>query len=164
MSFIIRYGDEKDVQGMMKLVRELAQFERAPEQVVNTEKMLLEDGFGKHAIYKVFVAEAVDTNEIIGMALYYTAYSTWKGKMLFLDDLVVTENWRGYGIGRQLINRFLAEAKALGVNQVRWQVLNWNNPAIDFYKSLGAEMDEEWITVKMSKQQIEKYNTSATTT
>ena len=75
MSFIIRHGDEKDVPGMMKLVRELALFERAPEQVVNTEKKLLEDGFGKHPIYKVIIAEAADTNDVIGMALYYTAYS-----------------------------------------------------------------------------------------
>lgn len=163
MSFNIRQGNEKDVPGMMKLVRELALFERAPEQVVNTEKMLLEDGFGKHSIYKVLVAEEVGTSQIIGMALYYTAYSTWKGKMLFLDDLIVTENWRRYGIGRQLINRFLAVAKELGVNQVRWQVLDWNTPAIDFYKSLGAEMDVEWITVKMSKQQIESYSAQQVT-
>lgn len=163
MSFNIRQGNEKDVPGMMKLVRELALFERAPEQVVNTEKMLLEDGFGKHSIYKVLVAEEVGTSQIIGMALYYTAYSTWKGKMLFLDDLIVTESWRRYGIGRQLINRFLAEAKELGVNQVRWQVLDWNTPAIDFYKSLGAEMDAEWITVKMSKLQIESYSAQQVT-
>jgi len=157
MSFIIRHGDEKDVPGMMKLVRELALFERAPEQVVNTEKMLLEDGFGKHPVYKVIIAEAADTNEVIGMALYYTAYSTWKGKMLFLDDLVVTESHRRYGIGRKLINEFLRDAKEQGVNQVRWQVLDWNKPAIEFYKSLGVEMDAEWITVKMSKQQISAY-------
>lgn len=157
MSFIIRRGDERDVPGIMKLVRELALFERAPEAVVNTEKMLHEDGFGKHSIYKVFVAEAADSNEIIGIALYYTAYSTWKGKMLFLDDLVVTENYRRYGIGRKLMNEFLKAAKEEGVNQIRWQVLNWNTPAITFYKSLNAELDEEWITCKMNKDQIAKY-------
>lgn len=142
---------------MMKLVRELALFERAPEEVVNTEKKLLEDGFGKHPLYKVIIAEAADTNEVVGMALYYTAYSTWKGKMLFLDDLVVTESYRRYGIGRKLINEFLRDAKEQGVNQVRWQVLDWNEPAIAFYKSLGVDMDAEWITVKMSKQQISAY-------
>ena len=119
--------------------------------------MLHEDGFGKHSIYKVFIAEDATSNEVIGMALYYTAYSTWKGKMLFLDDLVVTEKYRRYGIGRKLINEFLSEAKLLAVNQVRWQVLNWNTPAIEFYKSLGAELDPEWITCKMSKEEIEKY-------
>ncbi|MFN8322361.1 MAG: GNAT family N-acetyltransferase [Chitinophagales bacterium] len=157
MSFIIRHGDEKDIPGIMKLVRELALFERAPESVVNTEAMLLEDGFGKHSIYKVFIAEDAGSNEIIGMALYYTAYSTWKGKLLFLDDLVVTESYRRYGIGRKLINEFLREAKEREVNQVRWQVLNWNTPAIEFYKSLGAELDPEWITCKMNKDEILNY-------
>lgn len=160
MSFLIRRGDERDVPGIMKLVQELALFERAPEAVVNTEKMLHEDGFGKNSIYKVFVAEAADTNEVIGMALFYTAYSTWKGKMLFLDDLVVTESYRRYGIGRKLMNEFLKEARETGVNQIRWQVLNWNTPAIQFYKSLGAELDEEWITCKMTKQEIANYLSS----
>ena len=157
MSFIIRKGDEKDVPGIMKLVRELAEFERAPEQVVNSEKILLQDGFGKESVYKVFIAEAADTNEVIGMALYYTAYSTWKGKMLFLDDLVVTESYRKFGIGRKLMNEFLKAAKEEGVNQIRWQVLDWNKPAIEFYKTLNADFDAEWITVKMSKEQISNY-------
>lgn len=142
---------------MFRLVKELAEFERAPEAVVNTEEMLLEDGFGEKSIYRVFVAEEAETNEIIGMALYYTAYSTWKGRMLFLDDLVVTEQYRRFGIGRKLIGAFLKEAEELGVNQVRWQVLDWNTPAIEFYKSLGAELDSEWITCKMSKQEIADY-------
>lgn len=157
MSFIIRQGDEKDVPGIMKLVRELAEFERAPQAVVNTEMMLRQDGFGKQPVYKVIVAEAADDNSIIGMALYYTAYSTWKGKMLFLDDLVVTESHRRYGIGRKLINEFLKDAHEQGVNQIRWQVLDWNTPAIEFYKTLGVEFDKEWITVKMDKAQIETY-------
>lgn len=157
MSFIIRHGDEKDVPGIMKLVRELALFERSPEAVINTEQILKQDGFGKHPIYKVIVCEAADTNEIIGMALYYVAYSTWKGKMLFLDDLVVTESHRRFGIGRKLINEFLLDAKEQGVNQVRWQVLDWNTPAIEFYKTMGVDFDKEWITVKMSKEQIGEY-------
>jgi GNAT superfamily N-acetyltransferase len=157
VSFIIRKGNKEDVSQMFRLVKELAEFERAPEAVVNTETQMLEDGFGKEAIYRVFVAEDTVTNEVVGMALYYTAYSTWKGKMLFLDDLVVTEKYRRYGIGRKLINAFLNEARELGVNQVRWQVLNWNAPAIEFYKSLGAELDPEWITCKMSNQDIAAY-------
>jgi ribosomal protein S18 acetylase RimI-like enzyme len=157
MSFIIRRGDKADVPGMFRLVKELALFERAPEAVVNTEKMLLEDGFGEHSIYRVFVAEAYDTNEIIGMALYYTAYSTWKGKILFLDDLVVTESSRRYGIGRKLMNEVLKDALESKVTQIRWQVLEWNTPAIEFYKSLGAEFDREWITCKMSNGEIGTY-------
>lgn len=157
MSFIIRHGDEKDVPGMMRLVRELALFEKAPEAVINTEAMMLKDGFGKNPLYKVIIAEAADTGDVIGMALYYTAYSTWKGKILFLDDLVVTESYRRFGIGRKLINEFLKEAKEQGVNQIRWQVLDWNTNAIAFYKSLGVDFDAEWITVKMSKEQIATY-------
>lgn len=154
MDIILRKGIKEDVPGIMKLVRELAEFERAPEAVVNTEQMLLQDGFGEQPLYKVIVAETTDTKEVVGMALYYTAYSTWKGKMLFLDDLVVTEKYRRFGLGRKLINEFLLDAKTQGVNQIRWQVLEWNTPAIEFYKSLGVEMDAEWITVKMNKEQI----------
>jgi ribosomal protein S18 acetylase RimI-like enzyme len=160
MSFIIRRGDRNDVPGMFRLVRELALFERAPEAVINTESMLMEDGFGKNSIYKVFVAEAADTNEIISMALYYTAYSTWKGKILFIDDLVVTERSRRYGIGRKLINEVLKDAVENNVNQIRWQVLEWNTPAIEFYKSMGVEFDKEWITCKMSKEQMQSYLSS----
>src|SRR3954466_14994742 len=143
MSFIIRHGDKGDVPGIFRLVKELAEFERAPEAVINTEKMLLEDGFGKHSLYKVFVAEAYDTKDIVGMALYYTAYSTWKGRILYLDDLVVTEASRRYGIGRKLINEVLKDALDSKVSQIRWQVLDWNTPAIEFYKSLGVEFDPE---------------------
>lgn len=157
MSYLLRKGTPDDVPGIMRLVKELALFERAPEAVVNTEEMLLQDGFGEHSIYTVTVAEEADSGEIIGMAVYYTAYSTWKGKILYLDDLVVTERYRKLGVGRQLMNEFLKEARHKGVQQVRWQVLNWNTPAIQFYKSLGAELDEEWITCKMSKQEIEAY-------
>ena len=157
MSFILRHGDENDVPGIFKLIKELAIFERAPEAVINTEKMLKADGFGKNSIYKVVVAEAVDTNEIIGMALYYTAYSTWKGRILYLDDLIVTENKRRYGIGRMLINEVLKDALESSVSQIRWQVLDWNMPAIEFYKSIGVEFDPEWINCKMSAKQIETY-------
>jgi ribosomal protein S18 acetylase RimI-like enzyme len=141
----------------MKLIRELAEFERAPEAVINTEQNLLNDGFGKHPVYKAIVAEAVDTNDIIGMAVFCTMYSTWKGKILYLDDLLVTESYRQNGIGRKLMNAFLKEATEEGVNQVRWQVLDWNTPAIKFYESLGVQFDKEWITVKMSKEQMETY-------
>ncbi|MCS6935410.1 MAG: GNAT family N-acetyltransferase [Chitinophagales bacterium] len=157
MSYLIRKATEHDVPGMMQLVRELAEFERAPGEVVTNEATLLRDGFGPNAIYKAFVAEEADTNRIIGMALYYTAYSTWKGRMLFLDDLIVTQSYRGLGIGRRLMDEFLREAQREGVKQVRWQVLNWNTPAIGFYRTLGAFLDEEWITCKMSDEQINKY-------
>lgn len=157
MSFIIRKGDQNDVPGIFRLIKELAEFERAPEAVVNTEKMLLEDGFGPHSIYRVFVAEDAATNEIIGIALYYTAYSTWKGRILYLDDLVVTETHRRFGIGRKLLNEVLKQAQHDKVNQIRWQVLDWNEPAIAFYKSVGVEFDGEWINCKMDQTQIANY-------
>ena len=142
---------------MFKLVKELAEFERAPEAVVNTEKMLREDGFGKHSIYKVFIAEEVATGDVIGMALYYTAYSTWKGKIVYLDDLIVTERFRKFGIGQRLLNEVLKAAQEQGVNQIRWQVLDWNEPAINFYRKMGADLDATWIDCKMSKVDIANY-------
>lgn len=157
MNFILRKAEAGDVPGMFRLVKELAEFERAPNEVINSEEILLRDGFGENSVYRAFVAVEEIKNEIVGMALYYTAYSTWKGKLLFLDDLVVTERYRRFGIGRKLINEFLKAAKEEGVNQIRWQVLDWNTPAIEFYKTLGVEMDEEWITVKMSKEQVQQY-------
>lgn len=157
MIYTIRKANPQDVPAMMALVRELALFEKAPEQVVNTEAMMREDGFGEHPIYRAFVAVEETTQQVVGMALYYTAYSTWKGKMLFLDDLVVNEQHRRAGLGRKLINEMLREAASLGYKQVRWQVLDWNEPAIAFYKSLGAFLDDEWITCKMDDKQIQQY-------
>lgn len=157
MSFVIRHGNAEDVPGIFRLIKELAEFEWAPEAVINTEANLLEAGFGKHPIYKVFVAEALDDNEIVGMALYYLTYSTWKGRIYYLDDLVVTERYRRYGVGQKLIDALLREAKEEGVNQVRWHVLDWNSPAIEFYKKIGVEFNEEWITCKMTKEQVNEY-------
>jgi GNAT superfamily N-acetyltransferase len=155
MKITIRKAVEQDVPAMFGLVKELAEFERAPQAVVNTEQMLLEDGFGTNAIYKAFVAEA--NEKIVGLALYYTAYSTWKGKIFFLDDIVVTAQYRRYGIGKKLIDHVLTEAQKAGVNQIRWQVLEWNTPAIEFYKKVGMELDPEWINCRMSKEGIEAY-------
>lgn len=155
MEILIRKATANDVAHMLKLVKELAAYERAPEAVINTEAMMLEDGFGKDSIYKAFVAES--NSEILGIALYYTAYSTWKGKILFLDDIVVTEKIRRSGIGKKLIDAVLKEANKTGVNQIRWQVLEWNEPAIAFYKSIGAELDPEWINCRMSKEEIQHY-------
>jgi ribosomal protein S18 acetylase RimI-like enzyme len=157
MSFIIRKGTKQDIPAMMRLVMELATFEREPEAVVNTEKMLMEDGFGEYPIYRVFVAEEAASGDVIGMALYYTAYSTWKGRLLYLDDLVVTENYRQYGIGLKLINEVLKAAQADKVEQIRWQVLDWNTPAIEFYKKLGAKLDPSWINCSLTKVEIADY-------
>ena len=154
MGVIIRTGNKKDVPSILGLIKELALYERAPELVLNTEKMLLEDGFGEQSIYNILVAEQADTETVIGMALYFTAYSTWNGRIFYLDDLVVTESHRRFGIGRLLMNEFLQVAKQAEVNEVRWQVLNWNLPAIEFYKSLNVKFDADWINCSLTKNQI----------
>lgn len=157
MSYIIRHADENDVPGIMNLIRELAAFEKAPEAVINTEENLLNDGFGKHPVYKALVAEMADTGEVVGMALYFVMYSTWKGRVLYLDDLMVTERYRNNGIGRRLMDEFLKEAQQMGVHQVRWHVLDWNTPAVEFYKTLGADFEPQWVTVKMDSAQMKNY-------
>lgn len=137
------------------LIRELAEFERAPLEVTTTVLEMERDGFGENPIYKFFVAESEEG--IVGIALYYTAYSTWKGRTLYLEDLVVTERLRRTGIGRKLFNAVAQEAKETGAKRFRWQVLEWNEPAIAFYKNIGAELDGEWINCTMSEEQIQRY-------
>ena len=142
---------------MLGLVKELALYEKATEEVINSEAQMLEDGFGTTSIFRAFVAENQDSNEIAGMALYYTAYSTWKGKIFFLDDIVVKESYRQTGIGKKLITALIQDAKDNNIPQIRWQVLEWNTPAIKFYESIGAFIDKEWYTCKMSKEGIDNF-------
>lgn len=137
------------------LIRELAEFERAPLEVTTTVEEMERDGFGENPIYKFFVAEGAEG--IVGIALYYTAYSTWKGRTLYLEDLVVTERLRRQGVGRKLFNAVAQEAKDTGAKRFRWQVLEWNEPAIAFYKTIGADLDCEWINCTMTEEQIQKY-------
>lgn len=139
------------------LIKELAEYEKAPLEVTNTLEDMQRDGFGDEPIYKFFVAES-DTEGVVGIALYYTAYSTWKGKMLFLEDLVVTERHRRSGIGRKLFNAVAAEARQTGAKRFKWQVLDWNEPAIAFYKKIGANLDGEWINCNMTEEQIKDYS------
>ena len=144
---IYRAGTINDMPAVFSLVQELALFEKAPTEVITSPEILAEDF--KKGIFRLLIAE-IDS-AIVGIALYYVAYSTWKGKMLFLDDLVVTESKRGLGIGRQLLNRVIEDGKKEGVKQIRWQVLEWNTPAIALYQSYkGIFLDTEWITCKLS--------------
>ncbi len=151
---LIRRAEQKDVAGMFALVQELALYEKAPGQVINTPEAMEEDGFGPNAIFKAFVAEDTHTGKLLGMALYYTAYSTWKGKIFFLDDIIVTESMRRHQLGGRLLHALLQEAMHLVMAQIRWQVLDWNTPAIRFYEKAGLEFDPEWITCRMSAEQI----------
>lgn len=157
MNIKIRRSEPSDVPLMLSLVKELALFEKALDEVYNTEEKMLADGFGVDAIFSAFVAVDVDKESIVGMALYYTAYSTWKGKIYFLDDIIVKEEYRQFGIGRKLINEMIAEAYEKGIPQIRWQVLDWNTNAIKFYESLGVFIDKEWYTCKMSRENMKNY-------
>ncbi|WP_299760245.1 GNAT family N-acetyltransferase [uncultured Pontibacter sp.] len=151
----IRKGTIDDLPQVYNLIKELAEYERAPQEVTTSLLEMERDGFGENAIYKFFVAE--NEEGVVGIALYYTAYSTWKGRMLFLEDLVVTERLRRTGIGKKLFNAVAREAKETGAKRFKWQVLEWNEPAIAFYKKIGANLDPEWINCNMTEEQIQKY-------
>ena len=146
-SFLIRKGTKQDLPSVLDLIHELALFEKAPEQVTNTVNDMEEDGFGKNPVFNFYVAEL--NNKIIGIAVYFIKYSTWKGKGLYLDDLFVTEKFRGKGIGKKLFDIIIEEAKKINAKQLHWQVLDWNTPAIDFYKKYGATIDAEWLDCKL---------------
>ncbi|WP_310398196.1 GNAT family N-acetyltransferase [Hymenobacter sp.] len=152
----IRRGVEADLPQVLALIRELAAYERAPEAVTNTLATMQRDGFGPAPIFGFFVLEN-DAADIIGLALFYTAYSTWKGRMLYLEDLVVTEAARRGGLGRLLFDAVVAEARATGAVRLKWQVLNWNEPAIAFYKKLGAAIEDEWLNGNLDEAKLAAY-------
>lgn len=139
----IREGREADVPVLLQLIRELAIFEKEPDAVVVSEEELLQDGFGEHPLYGLFVAEV--EGAVVGISLYYYRYSTWKGKCLYLEDLIVTEKHRGKGIGKALFAKTLDKAREEGCRKMNWQVLDWNTPAIEFYKDFNASLDPEWL-------------------
>ncbi len=143
MSITLRRGAEADLPNILDLIKELALFEKAPEQVANTVERMKEDGFGKKPVYWFFVAES--DGKIIGTAIYYLRYSTWKGVRLYLEDLIITEKARGMGAGKMLFEACIQEGKDKGYSGMMWQVLDWNTPALDFYKSYNANLDGEWI-------------------
>ena len=132
---------------MLELIKELAVFEKAAQEVKVTLKELERDGFGKRKLYNCFVAET--ENKITGMALYYVKYSTWKGKCIYLEDIIVTESMRREGIGKRLFEAVVAVAKKTKVRKMEWQVLNWNKPAINFYKKYSTVFDGDWINCKL---------------
>ncbi len=155
MQLHIRKGEKKDLPGVLELIHELAAFEKAPDAVTNTIKEMEQDAFGVQPVFEFHVAET--EGRIVGITLYYIKYSTWKGRGLYLEDLVVTEKYRGQGIGKKLLDVFMQEAKAMGAKQVHWQVLDWNTPAINFYKKINASIEAEWWDCKMTEEQIIEY-------
>jgi len=155
MNINIKVATVDDCPRLMELVHELALFERAPEEVTVTLDEFIDAGFGAKPVWKAYVAE-VD-GLIVGFALYYIRYSTWKGCRLYLEDLIVTEAYRGQKIGKLLLDRLMIEAKELGFSGMVWQVLDWNEPAINFYKKYEANIESGWLNVSLSKEQLEKY-------
>ncbi|MFT6969568.1 MAG: GNAT superfamily N-acetyltransferase [Candidatus Endobugula sp.] len=153
----IRKGKKEDLTQVLELIIELAEYEKAPEQVNNSVARMLEDGFGEKPIFEFFVAE--QNESIVGTAVFYYRYSTWKGKAIYLEDLIVREAMRGNGIGKRLLDAIVNEAIRVDARQVMWQVLDWNAPAINFYKKLGTDLDSEWINCKLEYDQIQNYST-----
>jgi GNAT superfamily N-acetyltransferase len=147
----IRKACASDCARMLELVRELAVFEKAPDEVTVTLDHFIETGFGKDPVWKALVAVAVENNNenLIGISLWYMRYSTWKGLRLYLEDLIVTEAYRGKGVGKKLFDATIDEARSLNVGGMMWQVLDWNQPAIDFYKKYGADMSSEWLNCSL---------------
>jgi len=158
MKYSVRKGKIEDCESYLKLIQELADYEKAPNEVAITIKDLEKDGFGANAIYRSFTA--IHEDEVIGMALYYEKYSTWKGRSLYLEDLIVTKEKRGIGAGKALFEAVMLEAKNLNCGRMEWQVLDWNQPAIDFYKSYGAELDPTWVNGRFQKKQLQEFNFS----
>lgn len=154
-SLIIREGRRKDAVDVLRLIKELAKYEKALGEVEITEKTLIKDGFNKNPAFRVLVAEL--NGEVVGLALYYFKYSTWKGKCLFLEDLIVSEKYRRQKVGSMLFEALIKISKNLKVKRMEWQVLNWNEPAINFYKKYNAIFDNGWVNVKLVYPQIQKF-------
>ncbi len=148
MNIVIRRAAAQDCERLMELVNELAVYEKAPEEVTVTLEHFIESGFGKNPVWWAFVAEA--DGVVQGFALYYIRYSTWKGQRMYLEDILVTESMRGKNLGKLLFDRLIEEAKEKKFTGIVWQVLEWNEPAIHFYKKYEASFDGEWVNCSIN--------------
>ena len=151
----IRKAIPEDMPAVLDLINELAIFEKEPEAVVVTVADLVRDGFGEQPLFHVFVAE--NQSEIIGMALYYYRFSTWKGKTIHLEDLIVKESQRGTGAGFALYTEIIKQGKKDNVKRIEWNVLDWNTPAVDFYIKSGAKVLDDWRVVQMDEQGVTSF-------
>jgi len=141
----IREGIPEDIPQVLELIKGLAEYEKALHEVVNTEEQLLEDGFGANPLYGLYVAASND--KLLGFALFFYRYSTWIGKVMYLEDIYVLPEYRGHKIGQLFFEVLIERAKKEKCARLAWQVLEWNKPAINFYEKLGAEFDAEWVNV-----------------
>ena len=156
MKITIRQSQKKDMPKVLEYIQELATYEKEPDEMVNTVENLEKNGFGENKVFDCIVAEI--ENNVVGFALYYTGYSTWKGRTLYLEDFLVSEDYRGKGIGKLLFNQVILEAKKRGVKRMDWQVIDWNDPAINFYKKYNATLDGEWFNGRLYEEDIRNFN------
>ena len=155
MKIIIREAQEKDMNDLINLIIELAEFEKAPKEVEIDSTILINDGFRKNSYFKCFVAE--NNNIIIGAAIIYNRYSTWKGRTIHLEDLIVTKKMRTNGIGTLLLNKVVKYAKKLKVKRISWEVIDWNEKAIKFYLDKGAQIKHDWSIVHLDNDALKNY-------
>ena len=155
MNVLVRDAVQNDMKQVLMLIKELAKFEKEPNAVILNEEQLVRDGFSENPKFKCFVAES--NNEIIGMALGYPRYSTWKGVTMHLEDLIVTKSRRGNGIGSLLFSKFINYAHSLRVKRIEWAVIDWNVNAIEFYEKNGAKILSDWRVAQMDEDSIKKF-------
>jgi GNAT superfamily N-acetyltransferase len=152
MELVIRKAVSSDCPRMMELIQELAAFEKAPDEVTVTLDHFIETGFGNNPVWEALLAVEIenDIEKIVGISLWYMRYSTWKGLRLYLEDLIITESYRGRGLGKKLFEETVLAARRKNVSGMMWQVLDWNQPAIDFYKKYGADISNEWLNCSLT--------------
>jgi len=152
MQITIRKAQKKDCPAMFTLINELAEYEKAPQEVTVSMDHFIESGFGEKPVWEAMVAETEENGQlqVKGFALWYIRYSTWKGCRMYLEDIIVTKNMRGHGLGSLLMDSLIRIAKEKKFSGIVWQVLNWNEPAIHFYEKYHATFDDEWINCSLA--------------
>lgn len=151
----VRRAKKEDCKRLLELIQELALFEKAPHEVTVSIDEFIFAGFSEHPVWWAFVVE--DDDQIVGFALYYIRYSTWKGCRMYLEDIIITEEYRGKGLGKLLFDQLIIEAVERNLKGIVWQVLEWNEDAIEFYKKYNASMDPEWVNGSLSEEQIKYF-------